>query len=98
MLRDVGLEDISDGRLYRENDMVKTEIRSNNLDQNQDEIWDYRNCFENYKNCAHYVDEDQNGICDYCLNHEDLADLQTDFMTIFPLFCQNNITHSLQVI
>lgn len=30
--------------------------------------------FENYKNCAHYVDEDQNGICDYCLNHEDLAD------------------------
>jgi len=24
-------------------------------------------------------------------NHEDLADLQTDFMTIFPLFCQNNI-------
>ena len=53
--------------------MVKTEIRSNNVDQNQDEIWDYRNCFENYKNCAYYVDEDQNGICDYCLNHEHLA-------------------------
>ena len=58
---------------FFENDMVKTEIRSNNVDQNQDEIWDYRNCFKNYKNCAYYVDEDQNGICDYCLNHEDLA-------------------------
>ena len=28
MLRDVGLEDISDGRLYRENDMVKTDTNS----------------------------------------------------------------------